>query len=77
MRTSSLLSLALLYVPSRKYNASTMSRKRDIVHVEENEQADVLASAASGTVDQQSAAESEYLKLVGERVRGNPPNERR
>ena len=69
MLTGIRLTFALLYVPSRKYNASTVARKRDIVHVEESEQADVLASAASGTVDQQSAAESDYLKLVGERVR--------
>ncbi len=63
------LSLALLYVPSRKYNASTVARKRDIVHVEENEQADILVPAPSESPDQQSAAESEYLKLLGERVR--------
>lgn len=63
------LRLALLYVPSRKYNASTVNRKRDIVHVEESEQAEGVAPAAPDSAVQQSAAESEYLKLVGERVR--------
>ena len=50
---------------SRKYNASTVGRKRDIVHAEENE-AEVLAS---GPTAQQSAAESELSELLGERVR--------
>src|SRR5215471_19280858 len=65
--TSSLLSLALLYVPLRKYNASTVGRKRDIMHVEEAEQPEVIAAPETG--EQTSAAESEYLKVLGERVR--------
>ena len=51
----------------RKYNASTVSRKRDIVHVEENETAENSAAAISAGVDPDS--ESDYLKLLGERVR--------
>ncbi len=58
---------ALLYVRLRKYNASTVSRKRDIVHVEENETAENSAAAISAGVDPDS--ESDYLKLLGERVR--------
>ena len=51
----------------RKYNASTVSRKRDIVHVEENETAENSAAAISAGADPDS--ESDYLKLLGERVR--------
>jgi XRE family aerobic/anaerobic benzoate catabolism transcriptional regulator len=58
---------ALLYVRLRKYNASTVSRKRDIVHVEENETAENSAAAISAGADPDS--ESDYLKLLGERVR--------
>jgi XRE family transcriptional regulator, aerobic/anaerobic benzoate catabolism transcriptional regulator len=43
-----------------------VSRKRDIVHVEENEAAENLAPASA---DAGPGPESEYLRLVGERVR--------
>ena len=56
-------------MPSRKYNASTVGRKRDIVHVEDGEQPEVLAGPEASVPEQQSAAESDYLKLLGERVR--------
>ncbi len=56
---------ALLYVRLRKYNASTVSRKRDIVHVDEVTTAASLS--ADGSVS--ASAESEYLRLLGERVR--------
>jgi len=59
--------VTLLYVAERKYNALTVSRKRDIVHVEENN-AGALADSTALSVNE-NAAESEYLKLVGERVR--------
>lgn len=59
--------MTLLYVAERKYNALTVSRKRDIVHVEENN-AGALADSTALSVNE-NAAESEYLKLVGERVR--------
>lgn len=49
----------------RKYNASTVSRKRDIVHVEVNETAEAPAAAISAGADSQS----DYLRLLGERVR--------
>ena len=58
---------ALLYVRLRKYNASTVSRKRDIVHVEENETAESSAAAISAGAD--DSIESDYLRLLGERVR--------
>src|ERR1035438_92504 len=58
---------ALLYVRLRKYNASTVSRKRDIVHVEENETAESSAAAISASAD--PGSESDYLTLLGERVR--------
>jgi len=58
---------ALLYVRLRKYNAFTVSRKRDIVHMEENEAADNPTSAVSAGVD--SGSQSDYLRLLGERVR--------
>ena len=51
----------------RKYNASTVSRKRDIVHVEENETAESSAAAISASAD--PGSESDYLRLLGERVR--------
>ena len=56
-------------MPPRKYNASTVGRKRDIVHVEDGEQPEVLAGPEASVPEQQSAAESDYLKLLGERVR--------
>ncbi len=58
---------ALLYVRLRKYNASTVSRKRDIVHVEENDAAE--ASAPSLPANAGDGLESDYLRLLGERVR--------
>jgi XRE family transcriptional regulator, aerobic/anaerobic benzoate catabolism transcriptional regulator len=45
-----------------------VSRKRDIVHVEENDAAQALSDSPVAA-DQESAAEAEYLRLVGERVR--------
>jgi len=51
----------------RKYNASTVRQKRDIVHVEENETAERSAAPISASAD--PGAESDYLKLLGERVR--------
>ncbi len=48
----------------RKYNASTVSRKRDIVHVVENEPENPAAAVSAG-----SDTDSEYLRLLGERVR--------
>ena len=56
-------------MPLRKYNASAVARKRDIVHVDEPEQYEPLAEAAPAPAGQESIAESDYLKLVGERVR--------
>src|SRR5664280_192627 len=58
---------ALLYVRLRKYNASTVSRQRDIVHIEENETAGSSAAAISASAD--PGSESDYLRLLGERVR--------
>src|SRR5664279_5273664 len=58
---------ALLYVRLRKYNASTVSRKRDIVHVEENKAAETPAAAVSAGAD--STSQTDYLRLLGERVR--------
>lgn len=62
-------SFALLYVSLRKYNASTVGRKRDTVHVEENEPSEVLGQSTSSRGAEDSAAESDYLKRLGERVR--------
>ncbi len=56
-------------MPPRKYNASTVSRKRDIVHVEDRQQPDRLVETAAPSPEQNSAAESTYLQLLGERVR--------
>src|SRR5664280_2691281 len=58
---------ALLYVCLRKYNASTVRQKRDIVHVEENETAERSAAPISASAD--PGSESDYLRLLGERVR--------
>ncbi len=47
-----------------------MGRKRDIVHMDESEQSDGLAEVASASSNEQgSAAEANYLTLLGERVR--------
>jgi XRE family aerobic/anaerobic benzoate catabolism transcriptional regulator len=46
-----------------------VSRKRDIVHVEESERPEVLTEAASPLDQQSSAADADYLTLLGERVR--------
>src|SRR5271157_2379465 len=59
-------SRALLYVRLWKYNASTVSRKRDIVHVEDNGTSESPAAISTGT---DPGSESDYLKLLGERVR--------
>src|ERR1039457_6246901 len=58
---------ALLYVRLRKYNSSTVSRKRDIMHVVENEAGEPPAAAVSAGAD--SSSQSDYLRLLGERVR--------
>lgn len=55
-------------VPMWKYNAFNVGRKRDILHLEENDQAAALAEPSSSG-EQDSAADYEYLKLLGERVR--------
>lgn len=54
-------------MPLWKYNASNVGRKRDIVHVEEAEHPEVLAETAASEAG--TPAESEYLKVLGERVR--------
>ncbi len=51
----------------RKYNAFTVSRKRDIVHVEENEPTE--SSSATTSISAEDSIESDYLRLLGERVR--------
>ena len=51
----------------RKYNAFTVSRKRDIVHVEENEPTET--SSATTSISAEDSIESDYLRLLGERVR--------
>jgi XRE family aerobic/anaerobic benzoate catabolism transcriptional regulator len=56
-------------VPQRTYNASTVGRKRDTAHVEENEASEAIAEATASRGGQESVAESDYLKRVGERVR--------
>ena len=61
------LSLALLYVPLRKYNASAVGRKRDIIQPEEPLPATVGSSYAGP--DAERGGEADYLKSVGERVR--------
>jgi len=52
-----------------KYNAFTVSRKREIVHVEETELSEALADAQLAAADPESAAEADYLRIIGERVR--------
>lgn len=46
-----------------------MGRKRDIVHVEESERPEMLADVACTSDERETAAEEDYLKLLGERVR--------
>ncbi len=46
-----------------------MGRKRDIVHIEENDPPDIAADSSPVPEAQNTAAESDYLKLLGERVR--------
>ena len=59
--------LALLYVLRRKYNASTVRRKRDIVHVRGRETAEVTAfPIAAGP---EHVSQPHYLRQLGERVR--------
>jgi XRE family transcriptional regulator, aerobic/anaerobic benzoate catabolism transcriptional regulator len=64
-----LLTLPLLYVEQRKYNASTVNRKRDIVHVEENATAGSLSSEGPISPAADFGPEPNYLRLLGERVR--------
>jgi XRE family transcriptional regulator, aerobic/anaerobic benzoate catabolism transcriptional regulator len=61
--------LALLYVPRRKYNASTVSRKRDILHLEVADAVEAPSESPEIAADEENTAEAEYLRLVGERVR--------
>ena len=68
MRSPVRSSLALLYVPSRKYNASTVGRKRDIVHIDDMSSRMCLPLPMRLRRNS-SRAESDYLKLLGERVR--------
>jgi XRE family transcriptional regulator, aerobic/anaerobic benzoate catabolism transcriptional regulator len=56
-------------VPRRKYNASTVSRKRDILHVEEADASEVQPESPVIAANEENTAEAEYLRLVGERVR--------
>ncbi len=51
-----------------KYNASNVSRRRDIVHVEENDTPEGSATAGI-SVKAEDSLESDYLRLLGERVR--------
>ena len=61
---------ALLYRRFRKYNASTVARKRDILHVEDEPVRVPAASSQSvNSLESGTASESDYLKLLGERVR--------
>jgi len=53
----------------RTYNASTVGRKRDTIPIEENEPFEALAESTSSRGGQDSVAESDYLKRLGERVR--------
>ena len=54
--------LTVLYGSRRKYNASTVSRQREIVHADAADASSKMPSAAG-------PSESEYLTLLGERVR--------
>jgi XRE family transcriptional regulator, aerobic/anaerobic benzoate catabolism transcriptional regulator len=53
-------------VPIRKYNAGTVARKRDIVQVEEESRE---STAAEAPAPSEGAAELDFLRAVGERVR--------
>jgi XRE family aerobic/anaerobic benzoate catabolism transcriptional regulator len=46
-----------------------VARKRDIVHLEDNEQAQTQAESTALSTGHATTAESDYLKLLGERVR--------
>ena len=46
-----------------------MARKRDIVHVEENGPPEALATSSPLSPDPETGPESEYLKVLGDRVR--------
>ncbi|MFZ0794309.1 MAG: helix-turn-helix transcriptional regulator [Candidatus Korobacteraceae bacterium] len=46
-----------------------MGRKRDALHLEENQPSAAIADVTSSRGGQESVAESDYLKRVGERVR--------
>ncbi len=52
-----------------KYNAFTVVRKRDILHVEDGDAEPLADSLIVQLADQKNAAEADYLRLVGERVR--------
>ncbi len=56
-------------MPQGTYNASTVGRKRDALHLEENQPSAAIADVTSSRGGQESVAESDYLKRVGERVR--------
>lgn len=59
--------MPILYVPLRKYNASTVGRKRDITHAEET-LVDTPPDSAIAS-EQEGTANAEYLTRLGERVR--------
>jgi XRE family aerobic/anaerobic benzoate catabolism transcriptional regulator len=62
------LSFRVLYLPNRKYNASTVVRKRDIVPIDE-EGGPSPAPASPLPGEEGSPSEAEYLRRVGDRVR--------
>jgi XRE family transcriptional regulator, aerobic/anaerobic benzoate catabolism transcriptional regulator len=55
-------------VPKWQYNAATVGRKRDIVHLDDGEVLPSLAETATAE-EAESAADTDYLKAIGERVR--------
>src|ERR1022692_3127278 len=75
--TRIVMSTAMLSLPPRhyytggdgKYNASTVTRKRDMVHVEGNGPSEAPATSPPLSSGPETGPESEYLKLLGERVR--------
>jgi len=53
----------------RKYNAATVGRKRDTVHLEETEPSEDMADSSPSRGREDRVTESDYLKRLGERVR--------
>jgi len=52
-----------------KYNAFTVGRKRDIVHLDEADHPEIAAESSASSNPPVSSVETDYLKLLGERVR--------